>query len=50
MRETQAFIQDLREGDDFFTAYDRNIKALYWGEEADRIEEALKAVRGRPQR
>jgi nitric oxide reductase NorQ protein len=47
MRETQAFIQDLREGDNFFAAFDRNIKGLYWGEEADRIEEALKAVRGR---
>ena len=48
MRETQGFIQDLKEGDDFFTAFDRNIKAAYYGEEADRIEEALRAVRGRP--
>ncbi|MEM3760148.1 MAG: AAA family ATPase [Candidatus Bathyarchaeia archaeon] len=47
LRETQGFIQDLREGDDFFTAFDRNIKAAYYGEEADRIEEALRAVRGR---
>jgi len=50
MRETQGFIQDLKEGDDFFTAFDRNIKAAYYGEEADRIEEALKAVRGRPRK
>jgi MoxR-like ATPase len=48
LRETQGFIQDLKEGDDFFTAFDRNIKAAYYGEEADRIEEALRAVRGRP--
>lgn len=47
LRETQAFIQDLREGDNFHTAFDRNIKGIYWGEEADRIEEALKAVRPR---
>jgi hypothetical protein len=47
LRETQSFIQDLREGDDFFVAFDRNIKSAYWGEEADRIEEALKAVRSR---
>ena len=47
LRETQSFIQDLREGDDFFTAFDRNVKAAYYGEEADRMEEALKAVRGR---
>jgi nitric oxide reductase NorQ protein len=48
LRETQSFIQDLREGDDFFKAFDRNVKAAYFGEEADRMEEALKAVRGRP--
>jgi hypothetical protein len=48
LRETQSFIQDLREGDDFFVAFDRNVKAAYYGEEADRMEEALKAVRGRP--
>jgi nitric oxide reductase NorQ protein len=48
LRETQGFIQDLKEGDDFFSAFDRNIKAAYYGEEADRIEEALRAVRGRP--
>ena len=47
MRETQGFVQDLLEGDDFWTAFDRNIKGIYWGEEADRIEEALRAVRPR---
>ncbi len=47
LRETQGFIQDLKEGDDFFTAFDRNIKSIYYGEEADRIEEALRAVRRR---
>jgi len=44
LRETQAFAQDIREGDDFFTAFDRNIKSLYYGEEADRVEDALNAV------
>jgi MoxR-like ATPase len=47
IRDVQSFVQDLKEGDDFFTAFDRNIKAAYYGEEADRIEEALKAVRPR---
>jgi len=47
LRETQGFVQDLQEGDDFFIAFDRNIKSLYYGEEADRVEEALNAVRRR---
>ncbi|MEM2366553.1 MAG: MoxR family ATPase [Nitrososphaerota archaeon] len=47
IRDVQAFVQDLLEGDDFFTAFDRNIKGVYWGEEVDRIEEALRAVRRR---
>lgn len=47
IRDVQAFVQDLLEGDDFFTAFERNIKGAYYGEEADRIEEALRAVRRR---
>ena len=47
LRDTIGFVQDLREGDDFFTAFDRNIKNMYYGEEADRVEEALNAVRRR---
>lgn len=47
LRETQAFVQDILEGDDFFTAFDRNIKNQYYGKEADRIEEILNAVRVR---
>lgn len=42
-----AFVQDILEGDDFFTAFDRNIKNQYYGKEADRIEEILDAVRMR---
>jgi len=47
LRDVQGFVQDLKEGDDFFTAFDHNIKGAYYGEEADRIEEALRAVRPR---
>jgi len=47
LRETQAFVQSLKEGDGFFKAFDTSIKNLYFGEEADRIEEALNAVRRR---
>ena len=47
MRETQAFLIDLMDGDSFHKAFDANIKAIYWGEEEDRIEEALRAVRPR---
>ena len=47
LRETQGFVQDIREGDDFFTSFDRNIKNLYYGEEAVRVEEALNSVRSR---
>lgn len=47
LRETQAFVQDIREGDDFFTAFDRNIKNLYYYEEADIVEEVLNSVRRR---
>ena len=47
MRETIGFVQDLREGDNFHTAFDRNVKSWYWGEESDKIEEALTAVRRR---
>ena len=47
MRETQAFLLDLMDGDSFHKAFDANIKAIYWGDEEDRIEEALRAVRPR---
>lgn len=47
MRETQAFVQSLKEGDGFFKSFDTSIKNLYFGEESDRIEEALTAVRRR---
>jgi len=49
IRETQAFVQDLIEGDDFFKAFDNNIKNAYWtDEEKQKVEEALNAVRRRP--
>ena len=41
MRETIGFVQDLRSGDDFFTAFDRNVKNWYWDEDAQKVEEAL---------
>jgi len=48
IRETQGFVQDLREGDDFFKAFDNNIKNAYWAdEEKQKVEEALNAVRRR---
>lgn len=47
MREVQGFIQDIKEGDDFFTAFDRNLKSKYWGEEKEYIERALSSVRPR---
>ena len=48
IRETQGFVQDLREGDDFFKAFDNNIKNAYWTEEEkQKVEEALNAVRRR---
>jgi len=48
IRETQGFVQDLREGDDFFTAFDRNVKSRYYTpEEQQKVEEALNAVRRR---
>ena len=48
IRETQGFVQDLREGDDFFKAFDNNIKNAYWtDEERQKVEEALNAVRRR---
>ena len=47
LRETQGFVQDLREGSDFFAAFDTNIKNYYYGEDAQKVEEALNAVRRR---
>jgi hypothetical protein len=47
MRETQAFVQSLKEGDSFFKAFDTSVKGRYYGEDADRVEEALNAVRRR---
>jgi nitric oxide reductase NorQ protein len=48
IRETQGFVQDLREGDDFFTAFDRNIKSRYYTpDEQQKVEEAMNAVRRR---
>ena len=44
MRETQGFVQDLREGDDFKTAFNRNIRNLYWGEDLEKIDQALHAI------
>jgi len=45
MRETQGFVQDLREGDDFTTAFNRNVRNLYWGDEAAKIDQALFGAR-----
>ena len=47
MRETQGFIQDLKEGDNFFTAFDRNIGNWYYGDEKNIVDEALNSVRKR---
>ena len=47
LRDTQYFVQSLKEGDSFFKAFDTSLKDNYWGEEADRIEEALSSVRRR---
>jgi hypothetical protein len=47
LRDTQYFVQCLKEGDNFYKAFDTSLKENYWGEEADRVEEALNAVRRR---
>jgi MoxR-like ATPase len=47
MRETQGFIQDLKEGDNFFTAFARNIGNWYYGDEKNIVDEALNSVRKR---
>jgi len=47
LRDTQYFVQSIKEGDSFHKAFDTSIKDNYWGEEADRVEEALNAVRRR---
>ena len=47
LRDTQYFVQCLKEGDNFYKAFDTSLKENYWGEESDRVEEALNAVRRR---
>jgi len=47
IRETIGFVQDLKEGADFHTAFDTNVKGYYWGEDETKVEEALQAVRRR---
>jgi len=47
LRDTQHFVQSIKEGDSFHKAFDTSLKDKYWGEEADRVEEALNAVRRR---
>lgn len=44
MRETQAFVQDLREGDSFEVAFNRNIRNLYWDKDLEIVDSALHAV------
>jgi len=47
MRETQAFVQALKEGDGFFKAFDASLGNWYLEDEHDKVEQALAAVRRR---
>jgi hypothetical protein len=45
LRETQGFVQDLREGDDWLMAFDTNIGNKYYSyEDRAKIEQALHSV------